>query len=252
MSDRSDTDQRVLQPPAWRRPRGYANGIVAGGETIFLAGQIGWDAQGHFAEGLANQVGQALANIVTLLAEAGAEPRHLVRLTWFVTDLRAYREQPDDHRSGLSSRHRQALSHHVGDRRVATGGAGGTGGNRGDRRSAAQARARSLTPKLSSPEIIPPACAMHLGPIRQQGVSNESASVRGRHGHRDFLAYRQRRRRRSRSAPSCRSAAPARRWASATRARSTSSPARSPDRRWNTSSATMRRTPTPRSPSRRR
>ncbi len=47
--------------------------------------------QGHFAEGLANQVGQALANIVTLLAEAGAEPRHLVRLTWFVTDLRAYR-----------------------------------------------------------------------------------------------------------------------------------------------------------------
>jgi enamine deaminase RidA (YjgF/YER057c/UK114 family) len=91
MSDRSDPDQRVLQPPAWRRPRGYANGIVAGGETIFLAGQIGWDEQGHFAEGLANQVGQTLANIVTLLAEAGAEPRHLVRLTWFVTDLRAYR-----------------------------------------------------------------------------------------------------------------------------------------------------------------
>jgi enamine deaminase RidA (YjgF/YER057c/UK114 family) len=66
--------------------------MAASGETIFLAGQIGWDAQGRFAEGLANQVGQALSNIVTLLAEAGAEPRHLVRLTWFVTDLRAYRE----------------------------------------------------------------------------------------------------------------------------------------------------------------
>src|SRR5271165_2841504 len=92
MSDRSDTGQRVLQPPSWGRPRGYANGIVAGGETIFLAGQIGWDSQGRFAEGLANQVGQALSNIVTLLAEAGAEPRHLVRLTWFVTDLPAYRD----------------------------------------------------------------------------------------------------------------------------------------------------------------
>ncbi|HEY2620659.1 MAG TPA: RidA family protein [Acetobacteraceae bacterium] len=92
MSDRSDTGQRVLQPPSWGRPRGYANGIVAVGETIFLAGQIGWDSEGRFAAGLAGQVGQALSNIVTLLAEAGAEPRHLVRLTWFVTDLRAYRE----------------------------------------------------------------------------------------------------------------------------------------------------------------
>ena len=88
----SDTGQRVLQPQSWGRPRGYANGIVAAGETIFLAGQIGWDAQGRFADGLADQVGQALANIVTLLAEAGAEPRHLVRLTWFVTDLQVYRD----------------------------------------------------------------------------------------------------------------------------------------------------------------
>jgi len=92
MTDRGETGQRVLQPASWARPRGYANGIAAGGETIFLAGQIGWDAEGRFAEGLANQVGQALTNIVTLLAEAGAEPQHLVRLTWFVIDLRAYRE----------------------------------------------------------------------------------------------------------------------------------------------------------------
>jgi len=92
MSDRNATGQHVLQPASWARPRGYANGIVAGGDTIFLAGQIGWDAEGRFADGLANQVGQALTNIVTLLSEARAEPQHLVRLTWFVTDLRAYRE----------------------------------------------------------------------------------------------------------------------------------------------------------------
>jgi enamine deaminase RidA (YjgF/YER057c/UK114 family) len=84
--------QRVLQPPQWPRPRGYANGVVAEGETIFLAGQVGWDAEAHFAEGFPGQVHQALNNIATLLAQAGAEPRHIVRLTWFVTDLRKYRE----------------------------------------------------------------------------------------------------------------------------------------------------------------
>jgi enamine deaminase RidA (YjgF/YER057c/UK114 family) len=86
-----ESGQRILQPASWPRPRGYANGIVAAGETVFLAGQIGWDAEGHFAEGLAAQVRQALTNIVTLLAEAGAGPRNVVRLTWFVTDLHAYR-----------------------------------------------------------------------------------------------------------------------------------------------------------------
>jgi enamine deaminase RidA (YjgF/YER057c/UK114 family) len=92
MSDQNETGQRVLQPASWPRPRGYANGIVAVGETIFLAGQVGRDAQGRFADGMAGQVDQALTNIVTLLTEAGAAPRHLVRLTWYVTDLRAYRK----------------------------------------------------------------------------------------------------------------------------------------------------------------
>jgi enamine deaminase RidA (YjgF/YER057c/UK114 family) len=86
------TSQRVLQPPAWPRPRGYANGIVADGKTVFLAGQVGWDARGHFVDGLVGQIDQALTNIVTLLTEAGAETRHLVRLTWYLTDLAAYRE----------------------------------------------------------------------------------------------------------------------------------------------------------------
>jgi enamine deaminase RidA (YjgF/YER057c/UK114 family) len=108
MSDRSDTGQRVLQPPGWGRPRGYANGIAAGGETIFLAGQIGWDAHGQIAEGLVNQVGQALSNIVTLLAEAGAEPRHLVRLTWFVTDLQAYR----DSQMTIGTAYRRVIGRH--------------------------------------------------------------------------------------------------------------------------------------------
>lgn len=91
--DQNDSGQRILLPSSWARPRGYSNGIVAGGETIFLAGQIGWDPQGRLAEGMAGQVDQALVNIVALLAEAGAAPAHLVRLTWFVTNLRAYRAE---------------------------------------------------------------------------------------------------------------------------------------------------------------
>ncbi len=91
MSGPREFGQRILQPESWPRPRGYVNGITAAGETIFLAGQIGWDANGHFAQGLAAQTRQALANIVTLLAEAGAGPQHIVRLTWYVTDLQAYR-----------------------------------------------------------------------------------------------------------------------------------------------------------------
>jgi enamine deaminase RidA (YjgF/YER057c/UK114 family) len=91
MSGSTESGQRILQPSSWPRPRGYSNGIAATGETIFLAGQIGWDAEGRFAEGLAAQVRQALDNIVTLLAEVGAGPQHIVRLTWYVTDLRAYR-----------------------------------------------------------------------------------------------------------------------------------------------------------------
>ena len=90
--DQPGNGQRVLQPRSWARPRGYANGIAVAGETIFLAGQVGWDAHGRFPNGLSDQVGQALANIATLLAEAGAAPRHLVRLTWYVTDLQAYRD----------------------------------------------------------------------------------------------------------------------------------------------------------------
>jgi enamine deaminase RidA (YjgF/YER057c/UK114 family) len=108
MTDQNEISLRVLQPATWARPRGYSNGIMASGRTIFLAGQVGWDAQGHFAEGLADQVGQALSNIVTLLAEAGAEPRHLVRLTWYLTDLRAYREN----QAAIGAAYRRVIGKH--------------------------------------------------------------------------------------------------------------------------------------------
>jgi enamine deaminase RidA (YjgF/YER057c/UK114 family) len=88
------TAQRNLQPAGWPRPSGYSNGIVAEGPAIYLAGQIGWDATTRrVAEGMAAQVEQALRNIVTLLAETGAEPSHIVRLTWFVTDMEQYRRE---------------------------------------------------------------------------------------------------------------------------------------------------------------
>ena len=83
----------ILQPAAWPRPAGYSNGIVADGHTIFLAGQIGWDATtGSVAAGIAAQVEQALHNIVLLLTEARAQPDDIVRLTWFVTDMEQYRQ----------------------------------------------------------------------------------------------------------------------------------------------------------------
>jgi enamine deaminase RidA (YjgF/YER057c/UK114 family) len=86
------TVHRILQPGGWPRPSGYSNGIVAKGRTVVLAGQIGWDAMtGRHAEGMAAQVKLALLNIVTLLAESGAEVTDVVRMTWFVTDMDQYR-----------------------------------------------------------------------------------------------------------------------------------------------------------------
>jgi enamine deaminase RidA (YjgF/YER057c/UK114 family) len=82
---------QVLQPPGWARPKGYANGVAARGRQVFVAGMIGWDAQGEFhADTMAGQVRQALENVVTVLAEAGAKPEHIVRMTWYVTDKREY------------------------------------------------------------------------------------------------------------------------------------------------------------------
>jgi enamine deaminase RidA (YjgF/YER057c/UK114 family) len=81
----------ILQPDGWAAPRGYSNGIAARGRLVFVAGQIGWDAQGRLVDGsFVAQARQALANIVAVLREAGAKPEHLVRLTWYVADRSEY------------------------------------------------------------------------------------------------------------------------------------------------------------------
>jgi enamine deaminase RidA (YjgF/YER057c/UK114 family) len=82
---------QVLHPKHWARAKGFSNGIVAEGRQVFVAGQVGWNAEQKFAsDDFAAQVEQALVNIVEVLSEAGAGPEHIVRLTWYVTDKREY------------------------------------------------------------------------------------------------------------------------------------------------------------------
>lgn len=83
----------ILQPSGWPKPKGYANGLVAQGDTIWLGGQIGWNEKGEFAPDLAAQIGQVLANILAVLAEAGAGPEHVVRLTWYLVSMDDYHAQ---------------------------------------------------------------------------------------------------------------------------------------------------------------
>lgn len=84
--------RRVLQPAEWPRPRGYANGVEASGRIVFVAGQVGWDAEGRFpGRDLVAQTRQALSNVLRVLHEAGLGPEHVVRMTWYVTDIEAYR-----------------------------------------------------------------------------------------------------------------------------------------------------------------
>jgi enamine deaminase RidA (YjgF/YER057c/UK114 family) len=82
----------VLHPPGWAPPRGYSNGVAARGRMVFVAGQIGWNPATCQVETdeFAGQARQALLNIVAVLREAGAEPEHLVRLTWYVVDRAEY------------------------------------------------------------------------------------------------------------------------------------------------------------------
>lgn len=83
---------RVLQPEGWPPPRGYVNGVAARGTMVFVAGQIGWGVDGALVgPDLVTQAEQALKNVVAVLAAAGAEPAHLVRMTWYVTDIEVYR-----------------------------------------------------------------------------------------------------------------------------------------------------------------
>ena len=81
----------ILQPAGWPRPKGFSCGVSGEGTVVFVSGQIGWDEQGRFpASDIAGQVRQALRNVVAILAEAGARPEHIARLTWYVTDKHEY------------------------------------------------------------------------------------------------------------------------------------------------------------------
>ncbi len=99
-----------VSPTGWPRGAGYSHGIAAEGRAIFVAGQIGWDpiTQHIVLGGLGAQVRQALTNIVAVLAAAGAEPRHLVRLTWFITDRDRYLRERD----AIGAAYRDVMGRH--------------------------------------------------------------------------------------------------------------------------------------------
>ena len=82
---------QILQPPGWAKPRGFSNGIAAAGKLVFIAGQIGWTGEGIWeSKNFAGQFRQTLKNILTVLAEAGGRPEHIVRMTWYVVDRQEY------------------------------------------------------------------------------------------------------------------------------------------------------------------
>ncbi|MPW15595.1 RidA family protein [Paraburkholderia sp. CNPSo 3157] len=83
--------KKPLLPAGWVKPRGYANGVAASGTQVYIAGQIGWDAEARMTSDIfAEQAAQALRNVLAVLREAGGRPEHLVRMTWYVTDKREY------------------------------------------------------------------------------------------------------------------------------------------------------------------
>jgi enamine deaminase RidA (YjgF/YER057c/UK114 family) len=90
-STRHASPHRALLPDGWKRPKGYANGVLAAGRQVHVAGMIGWDAHERFpSDDFAEQAAQALRNIVDVLGQAGAGPEHITRMTWYVLDKREY------------------------------------------------------------------------------------------------------------------------------------------------------------------
>jgi enamine deaminase RidA (YjgF/YER057c/UK114 family) len=88
--DDGATRNRVLLPEGWPRPRGFANGIKARGDMVFVGGMVGNDVDGKFPAGFIAQARQTLENIAAVLAEGGAAPHHVVRMTWYVRDMDEY------------------------------------------------------------------------------------------------------------------------------------------------------------------
>ena len=100
---------QILQPPGWRRPGGYSNGIAAEGRLVFVAGLVGWDENGRFqSDDFIAQTAQCLKNTVAVLAEAGAGPEHITRMTWYITDKQDYLARQDE----LGDVYREIIGRH--------------------------------------------------------------------------------------------------------------------------------------------
>ena len=98
-----------LQPPGWVRPSGYANGIVASGRQVYIAGQVGWNATEKFESShLADQTEQALKNVIAVLSEASGSPSHIVRMTWYIVDKDDYQ----DNLVEIGKRYRKLMGKH--------------------------------------------------------------------------------------------------------------------------------------------
>lgn len=99
----------ILQPEGWAKPRGYANGIMATGRTVYIGGQIGWNGQCQFeTDDFVGQVRQTLENIAAILAEAGGRPEHITTMTWYFTDKAEYLSNP----KGLGEAYRAVMGRH--------------------------------------------------------------------------------------------------------------------------------------------
>ena len=98
----------MLQPAGWAQARGLAHGVLASGQMVFVAGMLGADEQGRLVDGFVAQARQALRNIVTVIAEAGGLPQHIVRLTWYVCDMDEYLSQ----RIALGVAYREVMGRH--------------------------------------------------------------------------------------------------------------------------------------------
>jgi enamine deaminase RidA (YjgF/YER057c/UK114 family) len=103
-----DRDPELLQPAGWPAPKGYAHGMAASGRIVVTGGLVGWDERELFAEGFVAQARQIFLNLRAVLAAAGAAPRHLVRLTWYVVDVDEYLAA----RRELGAAYREVLGRH--------------------------------------------------------------------------------------------------------------------------------------------
>ena len=100
---------KTLQPPGWAKPIGYANGVMARGDVVFVGGQIGWNAECEFeTDDLVGQTAQTLRNVVAVLKEAGAEPEHITSMTWYLTDKKAYK----DNLKAIGAAYREIIGRH--------------------------------------------------------------------------------------------------------------------------------------------